>query len=827
MRQKLTWYCLLFILVTLFASTIHAQNFAWAVSMGGSVNPGIPSNSGEAIKTDAAGNVIIAGSFAGTVDFNPGTGIFTLTAMNGNTGSLDMFIQKLDANGNFLWAKQIVGDSSSRAFGIALDASDDIYVTGNFRGTKDFDPGAGIYNLSSKGNADIFVLKLDANGNFIWASTMGGVSNEGGFGIVVDNAGNSFVTGRFLETVDFDPGRSVYSLTSVGNFDIFVFKLDNVGNFAWATQLGGVGFDYGNALALDTIGNVYVTGAFTGTADFDPGPGTFNITASSRDIFIWKLSNSGNFVWARQMKCNLDALGYGIAVDNGGNVYYTGHFWGTVDFNPGPEIYNLTAYPSWGIYIAKLNNTGEFSWVKQFGNEYDNEGLAITVDASANVYTTGYFEGTIDFDPGVGIHNIYQNNWSLFIEKLDSSGKYISAVSMGGNSITRGNAITVNNAGSIFSTGYFGDKVDFDPGLNTFNLTSTGQEDIFVLKLGPCSLQPGNISGSSNVCAGSSQTYSVNPVNGAASYSWVLPSGWIGNSTTNSITTIAGANSGNISVTANNNCGSSTPQTLAVNVVNANLLQPGPINGSNSICQNSSQTYSVSPVNGALSYTWTLPSGWTGSSATNSITTTVGTGSGNISVTANNSCGAGPLQSMAITVMPQPVQPGIITGNANVNQGQTTLYSIPAVTGAAGYNWTLSGGGSIISGQNTTSVSIAWKTAGNYTLSVNAVNTCGPGINKTIAISVTGITGAGNHYDVRLTPNPGRGINSLTVRGINNNLIAVKIYDMLGQVVYTGSNRSGIGNYFQIIDLKNVASGLYRVEILIDKEKYFRTIVKL
>lgn len=988
---------LLSLLAFVIATELKAQNFAWARSMGGPDVNFIPSDRGNAIKTDASGNVYTTGNFVGSVDFDPGAGIYTLTAMNGNTASTDMFIQKLDGNGNFLWAKQLVGDSSSAGYGIALDAFNNIYVTGYIRGTKDFDPGPGVYNLSSKGNADIFILKLDANGNFIWARAMGGVSSEGGFGIAVDGAGNTFVTGRFLETVDFDPGIGVYNLTSAGNFDIFVFKLDNSGNFVWAKQLGGNGFDYGNAIASDLSGNIYLTGAFTGTTDFDPGPGVFNITALSRDIFVWKLTNSGNLVWAKQMTCNLDALGYGLAVDNAGNVFYTGHFWGTVDFNPGTGVHNLTTVASsWDIYIAKLNSSGDFAWVKQFGDIYDEEGLSIAVDAADNVYTTGYFQGNIDFDPGPGTNNLTSADNDVFIQKMDNSGNFVWAFSMGGPSNEVGYAITISNAGDIFTTGSFRNTADFDPGPGVSNLVSKGGEDIFIHKLGstqcplvqagaisgnasPCSgttqtysinavsgassytwslpsgwtgnsttnsitttagtgsgnisvtannscgsgpaktlavnvspvpLQPGVIAGSNSVCHGSSQIYSISTVSGATSYTWSLPSGWTGSSTTNTINTIAGTNSGNISVTANNSCGSSPAQTLAIIVGNSTLQAPGTISGSNSICQSSSQTYSISAVSGATSYTWLLPSGWTGSSNTNSITTTAGASSGNISVTANNGCGNSPAQTLAVTVNPVPLQPGvisgnnsvcqgtsqtysisavsgatsyswtlpvgwigssstnsitttvgansgsisvrpnnscgsstiqtlpvtvtatpsqpgIITGNTNVNVGQTNIYSITPVNTATEYTWTLSGGGNIMSGQNTTSISVNWFTAGNYSLSVNASNSCGKSNDNVINIISSTNTNPGSTFDIKITPNPSRGINYLMVKGVTNNMISVKIFNQVGQIVYKSSYNAGIGNYTQLIDLSNVASGIYTAEIFIDNEKYYRPIVRI
>ena len=247
--------------------------------------------------------------------------------------------------------------------------------------------------------------------------------------------------------------------------------------------------------------------------------------------------------------------------------------------------------------------------------------------------------------------------------------------------------------------------------------------------------QPGAITGNTTVCQGSSQTYSVSAVAGATSYTWVLPSGWTGTSTTTSIVATAGATGGSVRVTANNICGSSSATTLVV-TVSPVPAQPGTITGNTSVCVNSSQSYSVTAVSGATSYTWTLPSGWAGSSTTTSISTTVGAGSGNITVTANNTCGSSTVRTLAVTVLTVPAQPAAITGNTTVCQGTSQSYSIPAVTGATSYIWILPVGWT--GNSSTTSITTtAGATSGNIT--VSAVNSCGSSTVRTLAVTVTAL----------------------------------------------------------------------------------------
>jgi len=254
-------------------------------------------------------------------------------------------------------------------------------------------------------------------------------------------------------------------------------------------------------------------------------------------------------------------------------------------------------------------------------------------------------------------------------------------------------------------------------------------------------IQPGTISGTTPVCAGSgAETYSISAVSGATSYNWTLPSGWSGSSTGTSISATPGssAQSGNISVMANNSCGSSTARTLSV-TVNTAPSQPGAISGSTSVIMgNGAQTYSISAVSGATSYTWTLPSGWSGSSTGTSISATPGSSaqSGNISVTANNNCGSSIARTLSVSVITVPPKPGAISGTTSVCAGSgAQIYSISAVSGATSYTWSLPSGWS----GNSTSTSISATPGANAqsgNISVTANNSSGNSTASTLSVSV-------------------------------------------------------------------------------------------
>ncbi len=402
-------------LTTIFALIcsvgLHAQDFEWAKPFG-STWP----DQGQSIAIDASGNVYTTGYFQETVDFDPGTGTTNLTS----AGRTDIFVQKMDASGNFLWAKSFGGTSYDHCYSITVDSSGDVYTTGYFQGTVDFEPGAGTTNLTSAGAEDIFVQKMDALGNFLWAKSFGGTSNDYGLSITVDSSGNVYTTGSFQRTVDFDPGAGTTNLISAGGYDIFVQKMDASGNFLWAKSFGGTSYGYGQSITVNASGNVYTTGYFFGTVDFDPGAGTTNLTsAGAEDIFIQKMDASGNFLWAKSFGGTSYGYGQSITLDSSGNVYTTGYFSGTVDFDPGTGTTNLASAGGYDIFVQKMDVSGNFLWAKSFGGILDDRCYSITVDTSGNVYTTGSFQRTVDFDPGAGTTNLTSvGRTDIFVQKL-------------------------------------------------------------------------------------------------------------------------------------------------------------------------------------------------------------------------------------------------------------------------------------------------------------------------------------------------------------------------------------------------------------------------
>lgn len=344
-------------------------NFVWAKSFGGPAGAG--SDAGNAIALDGTANVYATGSYSGTVDFDPGTGVTNLTSLG---GSSDIFISKLDAAGNFVWAKSMGGSGSDASLGITVDGTGNVHTTGYYRSTVDFDPGASVSNLIATSIYDnMFISKLTSAGNFVWAKHIGGNFWCYGYSIAVDGSGNVYTTGDFYANVDFDPGATSYSITSTpgGADNTFVSKLNSSGSFVWAKNFTSSASCWGASIAIDAASNAYITGNFSGTGDFDPGAAVYNLTSPGGvpDIFVVNLSFAGNFVWAKRLGGTGYDYGNAIALDAVGDIYLTGYFNGTADFDPGAPVYNLVSKGNEDIFVSKLSGNGGVG-LKEVNNSF-------------------------------------------------------------------------------------------------------------------------------------------------------------------------------------------------------------------------------------------------------------------------------------------------------------------------------------------------------------------------------------------------------------------------------------------------------------------------
>jgi len=345
-----------------------------------------------------------------------------------------------------VWTKNMGSTGNDYGSGLVLDNNDNIITVGYFSGTVDFNPGSGIFNLTSNGNKDVYIQKLDNNGNFLWAVSFGGTLDEDCFSVDVDAAGNIYLIGNFAGTVDFDPGPSTTTFSTQSansNPDVFISKFNANGVFQWAKHLDGsvsTLTDFGYAIVVDDAGNSYSTGYFRGTIDINPGSETNLITVNggtSEDVFLLKLDPNGNFVWGYGLGGPSSDRGFGLHLDQNGDLLAVGYHTMDGDFAPGSQVAILstgsTTVASNG-YVIKLTPNGEYIWGRSFGipTEYE-EIWSVKTDSDNNVYLACRYNGVNDLDPGPGVVVAPAfGGRDVAIIKLNENGDFVWGKAFGG-----------------------------------------------------------------------------------------------------------------------------------------------------------------------------------------------------------------------------------------------------------------------------------------------------------------------------------------------------------------------------------------------------------
>lgn len=473
------------------------------------------------LQVDTSGAVIAIATFSGSIN--------TTTVLNSN-GANDILFSKYSPSGNFIFSGSIGGTGNDQGNAITSDNSDNIYITGGFQGSNiDFDIKLGISNMSSSGLSDIFFAKYDATGNFIFSKKIGGTLDDIGREIHVDSLGNIYIIGYFQGTnVDFDPGPGSALLSSTGNYDIFFAKYDNSGNYLFAKSFGSTVNDQPTSFAVDKQGNIYLTGFFQGTSDFDPGIGTANLSSGgSSDIFFAKYDFNGNYVFAKKIGATQNDQGNALVIDTKKNIYLAGTFNGLVDFDPSASAYLLSGLNN-DIFNAKFDSTGNFIYANKIGGSGDDGATSMDMDAAGNILLTGYFQGSnVDFNPGSSTNNLSSaGDYDFFYAKYNSSGGYLFAYSLGTTWTDSATCVSLNNKGDICFSGTFTGQVDFDVNSGTAYLSTSSYPSGFIAKYFHCNVTPPiNSTPSSNLLICSGNTTSLSTI-GSGNLNWfTVPSG--------------------------------------------------------------------------------------------------------------------------------------------------------------------------------------------------------------------------------------------------------------------------------------------------------------
>jgi hypothetical protein len=480
MKKTIQKNLLLAVLASLSWMSSQAQPLEWGGRFGG-----IGEDVVRKLYVDPAGNSYTTGYFTDNADFDITSG----QQMATSNGFFDVFVQKTGPDGNLAWVKSFGSMSPEYGTGITADAQGNVYVTGVFDTDTDFDPGTGTHILSSNGQQDIFLVKLDAAGNFSWAGNVGGGAYDESTSVGVDGAGNIYLSGYFNDTADFNPGPGTFEMTAAGMNDNFVAKFSASGELIWAKQYGSAEFEAALAMQVTAAGDQYITGFYNGTADFDPGAGVFEMTASasSNTGFLLKLNNAGDFQLARSFAGTENVISYDIDLDASGNIYLAGNFAGTIDLDPGAGSTTFTSVQYNG-FVVKLNTAADFVWGKTIASAESVIPYTVDVNTFGYVMTSGFIETNTDFDPDpVDVFELALssgNAMGAFISILDGNGDFVNALEFGGCNFADYHGAYTDADNNIYVAGAFETTVDLNPAsLVTQTVAAMDFRDNYLLKL--------------------------------------------------------------------------------------------------------------------------------------------------------------------------------------------------------------------------------------------------------------------------------------------------------------------------------------------------------
>jgi HYDIN/CFA65/VesB-like, Ig-like domain len=439
---------------------------------------------------DPYGNIITVGSFSKTVNFNPSGSEFNLTS----TGSTDNYIAKYSTNGSILWAVHFGGVGPDVANGVTTDAQGNIYVCGAYASQCDFDAGPGTDIHVPNGMTDAYVVKYNSSGMFVWATTFGGDSLETLYDIAHDGSNAVYVIGSYQDTMSVIANNPITKVVSQGKKDLIIVCYNDDGTFKWVSTMGDIDDDEGTAITINPGGNLYI-GGYTTKPVIEPLRSTEGIYSGqlAGDILLGARTSTGEYLWT--VRCGGEgheqvAPG-GIALDSYGDVYITGWFSDSVDFNPSSENAYKVSNGGFDVYMAKYSSTGEYISSMSFGGPLNDQAYGMGVDWQGDVFLTGCFRGVVDFDPGDGVRTLTSQGINgasdLFTAEYSSTGilfwanGFGSPVSGGENS-SYGYAVVTDSLNNCYVAGKFFGTCDFDPSSNSLTFESNGMSDAFLVK---------------------------------------------------------------------------------------------------------------------------------------------------------------------------------------------------------------------------------------------------------------------------------------------------------------------------------------------------------
>jgi hypothetical protein len=495
--KNINSYLLAILLVSLITPAFPQSNYDWGFTTGNSKRDEVT-----ALSMDAQGSIYITGAFEDSMDMANGAG--AAEYIHG-FGFRDIFLAKYDATGIKQWAFSIGNLAWDRGWALTTDDHGSVYTGGVFSRKADFDPGPDSMMLTSNQAGfwpDGYLVKYSTSGELVWAKHLLTARNRSASqtatllsitGMEIDSNGDLLIGGAFWDSVWLAPNHLIVSDGPLA--DMFIAKYDSDGNFIWGKQMGGSGDQRIQSISTDPQGNVYTTGFYFGSPDFDPAGGTVLSSQGAEDIFLAKYNSSGALQWAKGIgSMNGSAVstesGLDVGTDDMGNVYVTGRLLGTADFDPNTAAGSVTPTTSGAAsFFAKYDGTGTFQWAHSLvGNGY-NLGKRLEVMPNGDFWLAGEFGvgaalGGLDLDPGPDTVSVFSLGGpeDIFVAKYDKDAGFQTGWTIRGLSGSHVEGFAAN-ATDMAVGGYFDRSILLDRQSGDLRF-SKGGEDLFTIKYG-------------------------------------------------------------------------------------------------------------------------------------------------------------------------------------------------------------------------------------------------------------------------------------------------------------------------------------------------------
>lgn len=514
--------CLGILLGASLAMPLNAQEYLWS----GQIEGVSASSYSKAVNGEitASGEVVLTGNYLGTVDMDPSSSnVVNITSSS--AAHHDVFMGKYDAGGALIWHKEIKGNLLVEVAGSTIDQQDNLFVTGNFSDSIDFNPGVGAIFVSGSGQ-DGYIAKYNGSGTYQWTRLLKATKSITVLHMAGDANGQLYVVGTFEDTVDMDPGPGVTNLYSAGGGDAFFAKYNSSGNLIWARQLTGPQDAEAHAIVIDASDNVFLGGKFEGTIDFDPGNGTSNLTSSGiNDLFFAKYSSSGTYLWAYQLGGPLGEAQIDLDLTSNGLVA-TGGFQGVMNASPKSGNNSLTSAGGNDIFVARYDLNANHVWSYRLGGAGQDAAVRLELDSSDDYYIIGTFSGTVDFDPGTGDGSLTAGTGTTtFYARYDFRGDFEWVDMIKGSGQVEPSAIKVDAQEKVYAFGAFSGTADFGTDTLARNHTAGGIRDAYLAKYSQCASLTAAITTTNASCGDRDGTATAVASGGIAPYAYTWTSG--------------------------------------------------------------------------------------------------------------------------------------------------------------------------------------------------------------------------------------------------------------------------------------------------------------